>query len=422
MIVLAALVGLWGGVRLYWRAQIGREVAAIKAGGWPVSMEEVNRSYAIPEGAENAADLYLTAFDRMVPGSEDLPVVGNVGLPGPHAHLDPNTAAAVAAYLAENKESLELLWRAASVEHSRYPFDLGANLQPLYGCLRQARQAAFMLRLEAYWHVDRGEAEPATQAIESLMAMASSIEDVPLLAADQTGGVIRAYALSSLADFLARTTCSDVQLQRLAHRLAAVRAGTQGRQVRALAAQRASTLAQLTGPRASRYEERYPNLHPDLVGPFVFFGLADRDAARALEVCRGSIEMAGAPGRHFVRMPQQPGGNPSQFQGLSAVAESQHRYLTLYTGAIAWVEAARVAVALERFRLANADVPEDLPALVPRYLDAVPDDPYDGSPLRYRRRAEGYVVYSVGDDLMDDHGTPREKADGPGDIVFRVER
>src|SRR5262249_33555473 len=39
-----------------------------------------------------------------------------------------------------------------------------------------------------------------------------------------------------------------------------------------------------------------------------------------------------------------------------------------------YVDAARVACALERFRLANGRLPEMLDALVPRFIDAIPND------------------------------------------------
>jgi len=56
---------------------------------------------------------------------------------------------------------------------------------------------------------------------------------------------------------------------------------------------------------------------------------------------------------------------------------------------------------------------------VPDYLDAVPTDPFDGEPLRYRQFAGGYKVYSIGRDLVDDGGaTPAEER--PPDWVFRV--
>lgn len=69
------------------------------------------------------------------------------------------------------------------------------------------------------------------------------------------------------------------------------------------------------------------------------------------------------------------------------------------------VDAARVAIALERHRLANGALPEALDVLVPRFLGKIPTDLFDGKPLRYRRNADGsYILYSVGWNQIDDGG------------------
>jgi hypothetical protein len=66
-----------------------------------------------------------------------------------------------------------------------------------------------------------------------------------------------------------------------------------------------------------------------------------------------------------------------------------------------------VLVALERYRQAKKDWPPDLNAVGRAgLLHAVPQDPYDGAPLRYRRDAEGVVIYSVGWDSQDNNGQP----------------
>ena len=58
---------------------------------------------------------------------------------------------------------------------------------------------------------------------------------------------------------------------------------------------------------------------------------------------------------------------------------------------------AQAAVAIERWRLAHpGQLPDTLAALVPTYLTAVPLDPYDGQPVRYKKLPVGYVVNSVG--------------------------
>jgi hypothetical protein len=80
-------------------------------------------------------------------------------------------------------------------------------------------------------------------------------------------------------------------------------------------------------------------------------------------------------------------------------------------------------VAVERWRLAKGALPDALGDLVPAHLDAIPTDPFDGKPFRYKRLAKGYVVYSVGENETDDGGVePTPGAPGTGDICFTVER
>jgi hypothetical protein len=93
----------------------------------------------------------------------------------------------------------------------------------------------------------------------------------------------------------------------------------------------------------------------------------------------------------------------------------------------ALIELATSALAVERFRLAEGRLPTSLKELTPRFLDTVRIDPFDGNPVRYRRLAHGYVVYSVDADGRDDGGLEapeRKKAadNGSYDITFIVER
>jgi len=66
---------------------------------------------------------------------------------------------------------------------------------------------------------------------------------------------------------------------------------------------------------------------------------------------------------------------------------------------LAFLRCAVAAVAIERYRLAIHHWPEHLEDLVPQYLGKVPTDPFDGQPLRYRRLADGVIIYTVGEDL-----------------------
>jgi hypothetical protein len=89
--------------------------------------------------------------------------------------------------------------------------------------------------------------------------------------------------------------------------------------------------------------------------------------------------------------------------------------------------ARQTAFAVERYRLAEGHLPSSLDVLVPTYLNAIPDDPFNAKPLKYRLRQPGYVIYSVGEDQTDEGGAEPGARDGQGralpwDITFIVER
>jgi len=94
---------------------------------------------------------------------------------------------------------------------------------------------------------------------------------------------------------------------------------------------------------------------------------------------------------------------------------------------LAEMRIARAALAVERFRLSNDRLPKGLQELVPRFLPAVPLDPFDGTSRRYKPLPKGYVIYSIGLDGRDDSGKePPVRRRGservPEDITFAVER
>jgi hypothetical protein len=63
------------------------------------------------------------------------------------------------------------------------------------------------------------------------------------------------------------------------------------------------------------------------------------------------------------------------------------------------------AIALHRYQLRHGRFPPDMAALVPEYLPAVPFDPMDGHPFRYRPKPDGtFLLYSVGEDGVDNGG------------------
>lgn len=77
----------------------------------------------------------------------------------------------------------------------------------------------------------------------------------------------------------------------------------------------------------------------------------------------------------------------------------------------AWLRLLIVELAIERYRRDKHHPPISLTVLVPKYVAALPVDPFDptSGPLTYRREDNNYVLYSLGANQSDDGGTPPDE-------------
>jgi hypothetical protein len=82
------------------------------------------------------------------------------------------------------------------------------------------------------------------------------------------------------------------------------------------------------------------------------------------------------------------------------------------------VNQARMACALERYRLAHGEYPSTLEALTPQFMDKIPLDLIGGQPPHYRRTDDGkFLLYSIGWSETD-HGGQSGSAWKGGDWVL----
>jgi hypothetical protein len=90
---------------------------------------------------------------------------------------------------------------------------------------------------------------------------------------------------------------------------------------------------------------------------------------------------------------------------------------------LAQLRCAQAAVAAELYRRRNGEWPASMDVLAARrYLTEVPNDPYDGKPLRWRRLKDGVEIYSVGADRKDSASPsdPEGPSAGGSAIRFRL--
>ncbi len=82
-------------------------------------------------------------------------------------------------------------------------------------------------------------------------------------------------------------------------------------------------------------------------------------------------------------------------------------------------EATLTVLALRRWRLDKGRYPATLDVLVSGgYLKAIPEDPYSDGALKYERRGDDFVLYSVASDFRDDGGVQVKGRRAPWDTTF----
>jgi hypothetical protein len=89
----------------------------------------------------------------------------------------------------------------------------------------------------------------------------------------------------------------------------------------------------------------------------------------------------------------------------------------------AQVRGAMLTAAVELYGAEQGAYPESLDQLVPRYVPALPEDPFTGEAFSYRPAESGYLLYSAGPDMRDDGGQPLVPQgdnfrSSTGDIMF----
>ena len=336
--------------------------------------------------------------------------------------------AAARAELTSNAAPLADLHAALDRPRSRYPVNLrgGANLTTAH--LSPVKQVARMLTLEARFAAETGDPARATAALLASLRAARTLEDEPLLISYLVRLADNAITMDGAEGVLSRIQLTEAQLDRLQQAFAL--AESPGHLGRAFMGERCLALDYFNMPTKlllslTAAAPGTPANNPvgwdgiaqaTLLQLYDMSGLKGRDCAYYLDRIDELIE-AGArprtemPGRHerfeaeLQRFAAQRSSilRPLSRMTLPAFAKALAKELR----SVATLRCAQTALAVERWRLAHDDaLPPSLDALVPRFLAAVPIDPMEGQPVKFRALTKGHVIYSPGEDGTDDGGMP----------------
>jgi hypothetical protein len=439
LLALASPLVVW---RLWLTLDVNRRLAAVRAAGLPLNGEELNRWYPAVPDKENAA-LILTqafAFHRNYPDTRSN-AVWNFKLPTHNQPLSPEQAELLRGYVEMNTAPLVQTSEALKRTASRYPINCSLLAQTPLPHLAKLKTLASLHQYKAELAIQRGDHETASEAIERILGLTRTLDNEPYLISQLVRNMLLKLAVASLAR---RANSGALDPAEITNLVAAFeRTTTTNLVARGFVGDRAiyapyfrmskKDAARVTQPpRAGEDADRDSPL--PCKGPYILslVGFHELDFRYFLTVMETNIALASLP----------PPGNLAAVGHLARageVATKRRRnvsasILSALAGAVArevegvaFHRLATTALAVEQFRNHHGRLPEELDELTPGLLAEVPEDPFTGGELQYRRTEKGYLIYSFGRDRRDDGGLEesekKRSSDGKSyDLPFIVER
>jgi hypothetical protein len=211
-----------------WRNQGGsghglqQEYDRIRAEGQPVTFEELDAWYERP--ADNAADLYLKAFNAHVepsPGLESkLPwEKGGAALPPEGQPLPDAMRLAIQEYVRQNNGSIALLREAVTHPHCRYPIDLRKGFAADIPHLAKIRRSARLLADQALLLADTGNPDGSVESVVGVFTLANSLQDEPILISQLVRVACAQIGIDALTRVVNRAPLDNAQLTKLSDAL-----------------------------------------------------------------------------------------------------------------------------------------------------------------------------------------------------------
>lgn len=384
------------------------ELAKIRGANEPIEPQELDAFYAIRPGRADATQLWVDVTKTFESNSysedaRDLPIVGD-GPEIPPVGEKWEQLEAVEAYLRQYKDEMTKIHAAAALGgDARFDRDFEQGFAMLLPRIQGLRAAARMLVLEARVAARRGDAKAVARSIHAIFAVSRAAEEDPLFVSSLVRLALVGEAINELEIAIGSIHLSDDDLKMLQQDIRSVdlHRGLE----RSLMGERVMGLMIFRDPSKFYDSDRLP----------LSARANNEDRALYLTTFAKYIRAAREPFPRAMAFSQEATWEMAEVVGDSRVNKIRYRFTDLLITSVDSVfeATARVrganacadtSIAIEQFRRANGSLPLTLAELVPEFLPAVPIDSMDGNPLRYVVNDDGYMLYSVGRNGVDDGG------------------
>jgi hypothetical protein len=395
------------------------------------------------EPAKNAALRYEAAAlltDAINWNAFDVPYIGSYCPDPPELceRIHPELARQLDTIIKQHSEVFQLLAEASTLEQCDFGIDPTHAPLPHHNPFGAAASVQRMLQLQCLHAQANNDTKQVATSIGALFDLAMRLNDEPGFLTGIVQLRWQAVAIYMLEKAMSRMELTEPQLVYIQEKIGQQPPGDL--LVRAAASELAIHHAWLQGLSIQNIHERYPTttIYEDGVEPFGLPGWVGRQRRRDwqnqiaslwLSLCPGWLELRAVdPLETMLNQYDDVVANGATPDALRAFQrrwrdrrethpdrDNTQRWIISTTAHNVLLNralevTAMAALAVERYRLEHQQWPVRLEDL----NTELPNDPYTGEPLRYRRIDNGVIIYSVGENGKDDNGV---RASDPGSPV-----
>lgn len=433
LMILAMIAGVVA--MMVWTSSNRNELesieAELRADGLPVTLEELDAWVGEVDDSENAALRILDAvalLEEIDPEGERSGPLLDVLEETPDLHATPASFRSdLAAYVDDLGPVLSKLGTLDPVPLARYPGRYSDGMHMNLEHLRALRGLARTLNLVTCFARLDGDGDLAAASHGNIVALGNSLASAPHLLSQLVRAAIHGITFDDLGPVLNTDGIQADQLFHVAARWQAAEAPNAW--IRTLIADRcthADTMAQLFDGtlKIEGDPENQQALRDMREAPAFMRNQLSYDQRLSIHRAYGRV-IADSEDRWPEVIERSAGWNDlgTALVPLAEMWMPQFDYALLaFVRMVAMARVADTAIAVATFKEQQGTLPDSLEALVEvGLLETIPEDPFDGAPLRYKLHPDsGYMVYSIGEDLQDDGGTPMENR--IGDLIVTVSR
>jgi hypothetical protein len=408
---LFVFIVIHSGFNLYTSILLNRELAAIRGKGEPITLTELAPP-AVPD-SQNAALLYQQAK-----ASLKLTEAENKLLNSGEYQVTPNYFRVMEAALNKNRQSIDLLKRAATLPFCRFEYDWsGDPLRITFPHFGSIRHMAKLLVTQTSIDIKRGDTVSALECVRALYGMSYHLSHEQFYIGYLVALAIENLANGSLDELLNKQAISVTEAKAFQKSLPVIDWQKSLKQV--LYGERASTNSIFSrvgykviweatpekGGAVALKNSAYsalsfisrPLLKLDQVNSLRFwqqtFDSLESMPSDTKEVKRLDEAIKNAPRYAVLTRLLMPSFNTSRSLRDKAEVVSRQR---------------EIALALASYRTAKGSYPANLKQLESCWGQPLPSDLFGAKPFAYRLDKDDYLLYSVGPNLKDDKGVGRE--------------